>query len=64
MDHRYRKYLKNGDEPLRIRGIMLEISKNIIWVHGPKVWLVLSYYHCNQSGICNVEILQVRVVCF
>ena len=42
MDHRYRKYLKNDKEPHRFRGIILEIYKNIIWVHGPKVWLVLS----------------------
>lgn len=50
MDHRYRKYLKNGKEPFR--GIMLEIlkkyiyykKKNIFWVPNPKVWLVLSYY--------------------
>lgn len=29
MDHRYRKYLKNGKEPLR--GIMLEILKKYIY---------------------------------
>ncbi len=65
MDHRYRKYLRHGGEPLRFRGIVLEIYKNIICVNGPKVWLVfVLILTVINLGFANVEILQVRVVCF
>lgn len=56
MDQRNREYLKNCDKSLRIQVEMY-------WVIIPKFCLVLSYCHCNQSGIYNVENLQVRIVC-